>query len=232
MDAPTAQLTIQASPSTVLTVNAYNAKQCVRGRLRQFPMLNYRMLFALAIALFGVLAAGTEAQASFVFNIQQVGQNIVIAGNGSINTNALSEVTRVSRAANFDPSDANFDIGPVVLTPAVQFFGLIGPGSLGIGGVAYPNSGSGDRVGVEIGDEVAVPAGYTSGAPLADTATYDSETFATLGLTQGTYLYTWGTGATADSLTVNIGTVPEPASLALVGVPAAVALLRRRRVGR
>ena len=191
-------------------------------------MLKSRRLFAVAIALFGVHATGTKAQAAFVFNIQQVGQNIVVTGNGSINTDALSEVTRYSRVANFNPSVAIIDVGPVALTPAVQFYGLNGPASFGIGGVAYPNLGSGDLVGVDIGEEVSVPPGYTSGAPLADSATFDSETFTSLGLTPGTYLYTWGRGATADSLTINIGTVPEPASLALLGVPAAVALLRRR----
>jgi hypothetical protein len=46
----------------------------------------------------------------------------------------------------------------------------------------------------------------------------------------GTYRYTWGTGPTADSFTVQIGpvAVPEPASLPVFGLPAALLLLRRR----
>jgi hypothetical protein len=39
-------------------------------------------------------------------------------------------------------------------------------------------------------------------------------------LTPGTYVYTWGTGAHADSFTVQIGptAAPEPASLTLLGI--------------
>jgi hypothetical protein len=48
-------------------------------------------------------------------------------------------------------------------------------------------------------------------------------------LTPGIYVYTWGSGPTADSLTINIGVVPEPASAALIAAPVAIAALRRRR---
>ena len=75
-----------------------------------------------------------------------------------------------------------------------------------------------------------VPFGYVSGSALSDTDTYFGYTFAEAGLTPGTYNYTWGSGPTADSLTINIGTpVPEPAAAATLAVPATLALLRRRR---
>ena len=40
-----------------------------------------------------------------------------------------------------------------------------------------------------------VPRGYVSGTFLSDSATYSGKTFATLGVTPGTYVWTWGTGA-------------------------------------
>jgi hypothetical protein len=94
-----------------------------------------------------------------------------------------------------------------------------GPTSFGGGQPAFPNSGSGDLVGEGIfifGTRViAVPSGYQSGTPLVDSATYLDANFATLGMTPGTYVYTWS----SDSFTVEIGptAVPEPASLALLG---------------
>jgi MYXO-CTERM domain-containing protein len=59
-------------------------------------------------------------------------------------------------------------------------------------------------------------------------------TIAGLGLTPGTYTYTWGTGGTANSLTINISGVPEPASLTMAATAAALigglAIRRRRRI--
>ena len=54
------------------------------------------------------------------------------------------------------------------------------------------------------------------------------------GLNPGTYMYTWGSGPTADSLTVDVvssQSVPEPASLwmALIG---GVAIFAHSRIGR
>ena len=40
-----------------------------------------------------------------------------------------------------------------------------------------------------------VPRGYVSGTALSDLAIYSGKTFATLGVTPGTYLWTWGAGA-------------------------------------
>ena len=40
-----------------------------------------------------------------------------------------------------------------------------------------------------------VPRGYVSGTFLSNSATYSGKTLATLGVTPGTYVWTWGTGA-------------------------------------
>ena len=56
-----------------------------------------------------------------------------------------------------------------------------------------------------------MPSGYTSGSALSDTSTYDDASFSTLGVvTPGSYVWTWGSGADADSFTLDIVSVPAP----------------------
>jgi hypothetical protein len=81
------------------------------------------------------------------------------------------------------------------------------------GSLIYASSGSG-ALGV-LGDyeRVVVPFGYVSGSALSETATWNDQTISSMGLTPGTYTWTWGSGIDADSLTLNIA--PEPGSLLL-----------------
>jgi hypothetical protein len=59
-----------------------------------------------------------------------------------------------------------------------------------------------------------VPSLYVSDTALSDSTTYNNATFATLGVTPGTYVWTWGAGAD-QSFTLEIGTTPIPAALPL-----------------
>jgi hypothetical protein len=62
---------------------------------------------------------------------------------------------------------------------------------------------------------IYVPRNYVSGRPLMSTLTWDNATFASLGVTPGTYVWKWGSGANAGSFTLRAA-VPEPARLGLL----------------
>jgi hypothetical protein len=83
-------------------------------------------------------------------------------------------------------------------------------------------------VGYYVDTGIWLPEAYVSGSPLSDTATYTGETISELGLTPGDYTWTWGSGPASDSFNLDIGTVPEPTSVALFGV-GGLALLARRQ---
>jgi len=55
-----------------------------------------------------------------------------------------------------------------------------------------------------------VPTGYDSGDALSDSLTFNNATFASLGVTPGTYVWTWGTGLPNQNFTLVIGGVGVP----------------------
>ena len=60
-----------------------------------------------------------------------------------------------------------------------------------------------------------VPFRHVLAQPLSETSTYSDASFGSLGMTPGTYVYSWGTGAHADTFTIEIG-VPEPSTWAMM----------------
>jgi hypothetical protein len=127
------------------------------------------------------------------------------------------------------PADATVVAGPLFLLPAqystymAPITPITGPANFGSGPLATADTGgSGDLVGLTNGGvSLLTPLGYASGNPLnSGPATYVGQTFATLGVTPGVYVWKWGVGADADSFTLQtkVAAAPEPASLALFGV--------------
>jgi hypothetical protein len=63
---------------------------------------------------------------------------------------------------------------------------------------------------------LGVPSGYVSDSPLSETSTYLSQTFSSLGVTPGTYKWTWGSGANQNFTLVVESAVPEPSTWAML----------------
>jgi hypothetical protein len=156
-----------------------------------------------------------RADAGVVIDIYQDGSNVVATGSGSIDLTGLH-----SSFSGVDSPGVNPGLGVMVVGPPITsvdvYSGATGPSSFGGGSFTRASSGTGDLVAVEgaLGS-IVVPAGYSSGTVLSGSATFDNTTIAGLGLTPGSYTYTWGAGGPAQSLTVTV--VPEPSSLVLAG---------------
>jgi hypothetical protein len=192
--------------------------------------MNVRRSIAITATL-ALASFGSRADAGFVINVTQVGSNVVATGSGSIDLAGLSFLFSGVDSSGVNPGNGVIVIGPPVITSVDVYSGVTGPISFGGGGFTHASSGNGDLVAIEgaLGD-IVVPAGYGSGTSLSGSATFDNTTIAGLGLTPGTYVYTWGVGPSADSLTVNVA--PEPSSMVtgLIGmVLAGGAIVSRRR---
>ena len=98
--------------------------------------------------------------------------------------------------------------------------------------MSLSNSFSGDFFALEEGINafLALPQGYVSGSALSNSMTFNSATFASLGLTPGTYVWSWGTGLPNQNFTLQIGAVPDggAAISLLVSVCLAWPCLRRK----
>jgi hypothetical protein len=188
-----------------------------------------------AILIGSGLSSPLAQAAAYTVTLAQVGSNVVATGSGTIDLTGLSLFeSGVSTTIGIAPFEG------IIVTAAASggafngYAGFTGPTSFGSGGETLINSGSGDIVGIggDI-DTLAVPAGYTSGNPLSNTSTYDNATFASLGVTPGTYEWMWGLG-TNQNFTLIIGgtSVPEPSAIALLGTGLAGFFLVRFRASR
>lgn len=177
------------------------------------------------------------ANAAVTVTATQVGPNVVFSGSGVFNLSALIGPVFTT---NIAPS-----IYPLLPTLVISDFSapvgiyeaetVGGPSSYGAGPFSpqLADSRSGDSFGFtqtpdsELHLNFYLPEGYVSNSPLSGTMTFNNETFATLGLTEGTYTWTWSTNANNDSMTLNV--IPEPASSLLGALTfVAVSLVRRR----
>jgi hypothetical protein len=186
-------------------------------------MLNNRSR-TLVVAVLGLsltLALGSSARAGYIVNVIESGGNVVATGSGTIDTAGLQFVIANGNVyAMFIPTAGDVILGPTFNNLFVDYYsGITGPSSFGTGARHDADSGSGALIGIFSGD-ISVPDKYVSGTFLSSSDIWTGQTFATLGLTPGTYVWNWGSGADADSFTMNIGgsSVPEPASIMMVGL--------------
>lgn len=183
---------------------------------------NNMMGLAAAACMLLVMSA---ANAAVTITITESGSDVVATGAGTINMNGLTLLAPGGPAALTLPSSSVLVLGQGgsnIYTPASNPNSGLGPGAA----MVDATSASGMNFGMGGGGVMFVDMNYVSGTEFTTSATWANASLASLGLTPGTYQYSWGSGADIDTLTVNI--IPEP-STALLGILGSLALLRRRR---
>jgi len=191
----------------------------------------------LRLALIGIAVTSlffVQPAQAFTITFDQMGANVVATGTGAINLTGLTFDTMFSPGAGVNASSGIISIGASgVSVPG--YTGFTGPTSFGSGGLFFPNTSIGDFVGISnfFGD-IFVPAGYVSNTALSDSMTFNSKTIHSLGLTPGTYVWTWGTGLPNQNFTLIIGRAGVPdggSTVSLLGFGLLGLAALRRKLG-
>jgi len=189
--------------------------------------------FALAL-----VCSQQHATGGVVLTLSEVGSDVVASGSGTLNLAALNFDHEGGAFSLIGANAASIIVGPTFGESAAGYGGISGPNNFGPGFVSLKaTSGFGDLFGL-LGQGgtplLTVPEGYISGSSLFGRATWTGKSFASLEVTPGKYVWTWGTGPTADSFTLQIGetatAIPEPATWGLFALIGLVVLCRRVQI--
>ena len=187
----------------------------------------------LMLALVMAAVAPAAADASLILNLNQVGANTILTYSGQINTTGLTLIGPVATTASITPNQ-----GILQNATSTNYFltgSSSGSQSFGTGGSATAVSSSGSPIYVNFNAPslLGLPAGYASGSPLTGSLTF-AGTFATLGITDNmSYTFSWGGGGAGRSVTLNVTSVPEPATMGVLAIGSVVGgYSYRRRVKR
>jgi hypothetical protein len=186
---------------------------------------SFRAAFVAGITIM-TIGQAQNAEATFSMNVYQDGANVVGVGSGTINLAGLTLALDSSGGGlvwgNFQGGGSAIGLGVIQVSDVSGYQTINGPHNFATGGLYSASFGSGDVVAITPGANgglIFVPKGYVSGSALSDTSTWNNTTIAGLGLILGSYTYTWGSGATADSFNLNVGTPPAPPSVGAVPEP-------------
>jgi hypothetical protein len=146
------------------------------------------------------------ASGNFNVTVSQVGPNVVWNGSGKFNLAALTSAGANNIGGGFQANQAIWAIGPNVAVDTYSGVTTF-PASFGTGGVGV-TSNTGSTFGILPdgfgGRLLYVPSGYTSNTTISGTSTYASQTIAGMGLSGGTYTWSWGSGGNASTLVMTI----------------------------
>jgi hypothetical protein len=176
-----------------------------------------------------LLAARVDSAVTVTFRV--VGPDVVATYRGALN---LSGLPAESLAVSTTRSDGVWpDLGKIGLGAGDRmdvYTGISGPSSFGGDRtIRRPSESTGGFFGFNMlfgRNQLLVPAGYVSGNNLEGSTTWYGSSLDEMGLTNGSFQWTWGAGADSDAIELRI--VPEPNALLLTTISIAAFLIRRR----
>ena len=170
------------------------------------------------------------ARAIFILTAEQTPAGVTMTGKGTIDRTGLAYGYSSSAYGSIAAGDGQIYVGSQFSNNVDYFGGASGPAAFGpppanpgADNRIFADHSTGSIVGLRILSTgyIALPAAFPDRPliyQLSGASYYYGATFDSLGFTPGTYTYTWGSGAHADSFVIT-SNVPEAGStLALLGL--------------
>ena len=207
-------------------------------------MLMLRGMSLLAAASAAAVLLPSSAKAAATISFVESGGVVTATLSGNISNASATPMSVSNFGPGTQPASAYVSFTPSGGFPGgpVFLFDVNGPTDFGSGTFIPASTSSGDTLGFFGGfSDFFLDGSYVQGSALNATDTFAGQTFASMGLSPGTYVYDvlGPQGAISDTLTVIIGSggsggiggVPEPATWAmmLLGFAAIGFVVRKRK---
>ena len=147
----------------------------------------------------------------FNLTLLEVGDDVILSGSGIFDLTNLTYSQNIPPTGFILPSNAQFfsgtDSGTPVYVDLYSGTTFTKPSNFGASSTTTANFGSGDCVGTLLQGPnkfLVVPTGYVSNTALTTYTVFSGHTFTTLGVTPGTYTWSWGT-TNPGVMTLQIG---------------------------
>ena len=190
-------------------------------------MKSFRFLALSSLLSVAFLA---PAHASIVITAIESGGNVVFSFSGSVDLTGATSTGGTSVTSVINPGIPLVEFGGSLS----DSYALVNPagGAYGTATITFPSVANSGDIFVYVGSatpRIEVPDGYVSNTPISGSMTFNSATFASLGISPvpATYIYDMklaGTGTVDQTVTLNV--IPEPSTFVLRGL-AGLGLLRR-----
>jgi hypothetical protein len=193
------------------------------------PIMNLLHTSKTIAILFSALFVHQSIHANLNFMLFEEMSGVLLSGSGSFDPTGYTEIqTPTENPQTGGAFVPNVSIA-IVGTEYMDFFDVspiaTGPSNFGSGSGKFATSGTGVAFGFDFDfGAIFVPQDYVANSYITGTGFYEDESFASLGVTPGTYKW-----ELSDGQTVTLTVVPEPTSIGLSIALLAVTLVRRRR---
>jgi hypothetical protein len=202
---------------------------CDRGGFETMTKHWLCVVAALWIAAVAVPLGSARAVITLTLEEDGLG-DVTFMGSGTFNpTGLVQQPSDAGAGSVIRPAQSEFQIYPVPSQLLNIYTGVTAPANFGNGGQTAATGAASGFVISYIDGALGIDERYVDGDAFSTSVLFPDTDLESLGVTPGTYTWSWG-GDSGDSIVLNVmEPIPEPAGVLVAMVPVAALVATRRR---